>query len=125
MRKNENEALELLLYNVRKWYQEEFGEELGRGPLTEFIANTIAERRLSFFKKRLGHLTDEDFLVFKTIWEYYGIRKEGREATKGVETPRSDVGQLSKGDREMAEESRMAEASKTSSSSKGKRIRGK
>ena len=47
MRKNENEALELLLYNVRKWYQEEFGEELGRGPLTEFIANTIAERRLS------------------------------------------------------------------------------
>lgn len=127
MRKNEDQALQTLADNLKVWFQSDFGVEIDSRAVCIYLAKKLTERTESFLDKRLDHLTCEDLVVFSNIWlKPYGITqgqvhtKEAQEADRPIAKQ-----ELQASSREVAAKSGVAEAGKTSTSVKGKGVRGK
>lgn len=75
MRKHEDEALILLTHNLKKWHEDEFGEILNLDEIDMLLEKLKQERTLAFLKRRIAHLTDQDFIKFIDLLKTSGKKK--------------------------------------------------
>lgn len=78
MRKHEDEALQILAQNIRRWHEEEFGEAFNQEQANVLLDKMKQERTLAFLRRRITHLSDEDFTKFIELFNYSAKKKEKR-----------------------------------------------
>ena len=61
------EQLQALLSDFKGWFKNEFGQDYSYPFIEHTLSKMVEERVLYFLKKRIGHLSDTDFLNFREV----------------------------------------------------------
>lgn len=84
VRRNEDGQLKALKLSLNEWWQIEFGREIDKQFISAAIESMILEQKEKFCFKRIGHLSGEDLMAFKEIWNEEPISKETIEVAEGT-----------------------------------------
>jgi len=77
VRRNEDLQLKELKKSLSDWWLTEFGREIDSEFIALALENMIKEQKDKFCFKRIGHLSGDDLIAFRDIWnEKEPARKE-------------------------------------------------